>query len=256
MGPSAIALWHALMATANKARWPRDFSVAISTLRSKTGISKDALYTARNQLKQKGRIDYRERKGNQSTVYRIIPFASEKQTQQAQAPPPVSEYQTQTPTQSTTQSSTQTPTQTPNSHKQNKNININETLSVHQSAIPQEEDEEADDGLTDLLEEIFFDGSISEGWRPSVREAITAMYRGRGISVGGRFIGQVKVRERLRDLCSESVQWAVEKMVDSGEVRNPVAYLMACLYNAPVDYDAAISIQVERDWGQGPRIGR
>ncbi len=106
MSPSAIALWHALMSIDNKARWPRDFSVAISTLRSKTGIGKDAIYTARNQLKQKGRIAYRERKGNQSTLYHIISFASG--------------LQTQTPTQTPTQVPMQTPTQTPNNNKPNQ----------------------------------------------------------------------------------------------------------------------------------------
>lgn len=242
------------MATANKARWPRDFSVAISTLRSKTGISKDALYTARNQLKQKGRIEYRERKGNQSTVYRIIPFASEKPMQQAQAPPAVSEFQTQTPTQTPTQSSTQTPTQTPNNHKQNKNINLNETSIIYPPCGTADEiGEDEEDELTEILNDIFIDNTVPLMWRDTVSETITQMYKAPGISVSGRFVKQQNVRKRLRDLSNESVQWAVEKLAECEEVRNPTAYLMACLYNAPVNYDVAINIEVERDCG--PRRG-
>lgn len=120
MSPSAIALWFALMDTANRAGWPRDFSIAISTLRSKTRYGKDAIYAARNQLKQKGRIDFRERKGNLSTVYQIISFASDYQTQQPPYTGRVSEYQTQIPTQHPTQLPTQYPTQLPNNNKLNK----------------------------------------------------------------------------------------------------------------------------------------
>ena len=79
--PNAIALWHALMATANKAHWPGDFSVAISTLLSKTGMGKDAVYSARNLLRQKGRIDFQEKKGRGATAYILIPFVPDKPTQ-------------------------------------------------------------------------------------------------------------------------------------------------------------------------------
>ena len=83
---SAIALWHALMHVANKAGWPEEFAVAISTLESKTGLKKDAVIRARNRLQQAGRIKFRSRSGQQSAIYSIIPFeveaiASQKQTQ-------------------------------------------------------------------------------------------------------------------------------------------------------------------------------
>lgn len=72
---SAINLWHALMHVANKAGWPEEFAVAISTLESKTGLKKDAIIRARNQLQQSGRIKFRSRSGRQSAVYKIIPFS-------------------------------------------------------------------------------------------------------------------------------------------------------------------------------------
>ncbi|MDP4095455.1 DnaD domain protein [Paenibacillus sp. P96] len=80
---SAIVLWHALMHTCNRAGWPDEFAVAISTLSNKTGLKKDAINRARNRLQQVGRIDFQSRSGQQSAIYRIIPFqvAAQKTTQ-------------------------------------------------------------------------------------------------------------------------------------------------------------------------------
>jgi len=89
---SAISLWHALVHIANKAGWPEEFAVAISTLESKTGLKKDAIIRARNRLRQVGRINFRSRTGRQSAIYQVISFeisvakndtiASFKKTQQ------------------------------------------------------------------------------------------------------------------------------------------------------------------------------
>ena len=69
----AINLWHALMATANKAGWTSRFQVAISTLELKTGLTnRKAVERARNELAQRGRITWRSRPGNQSAEYSII----------------------------------------------------------------------------------------------------------------------------------------------------------------------------------------
>lgn len=140
LGTSAIALWFALMDTANRAGWPRDFSVAISTLRSKTGMSKDAIYRARNQLQQKERLCYKERKGNLSTIYQLIPFEEEKShqfstgfftnvsTNNQQNFPQVelaAEFQTQSATQTATQSATQTATQTATNNRLEKKREYN-----------------------------------------------------------------------------------------------------------------------------------
>ena len=69
---NAVNLWHALMATANKARWAEWFTVAISLLETKTGLNKKAVERARNELRQKGFIDWDKRGGNQSAKYNII----------------------------------------------------------------------------------------------------------------------------------------------------------------------------------------
>ena len=96
-----IVLWHALMSICNKTHWQDSFTVSISTLNLKTRLSRQAIYKARNKLRQLNRIDFKERRGNQSTVYQIIPFVSTTETQS----------DTQTDTQSNTQLHTQTDTQ-------------------------------------------------------------------------------------------------------------------------------------------------
>ena len=78
---SARNLWHALMHTANRAKWLDEFTVAISTLEAKTGMSRSAVYRARNELSQYGRISFRNRDGKQSSVYAIIPFVCHTDTQ-------------------------------------------------------------------------------------------------------------------------------------------------------------------------------
>lgn len=87
---SAIALWHALMHINNKAGWIPEFTVAISTLETKTGLKKGAIIRARNRLQQVGRIDFRSRNGQLSAIYKIIPFEFQNGTQ--------SETQTETQT--------------------------------------------------------------------------------------------------------------------------------------------------------------
>lgn len=72
LSTSAIALWHALMHINNKAGWAEEFTVAASVLCIKTGLSDRTIRNARNELKQKGRIDWKTRKGNQSAVYKMI----------------------------------------------------------------------------------------------------------------------------------------------------------------------------------------
>lgn len=67
----SISLWHALMYQANKTGWRSEFSVAISTLELRTGLKRSAIYRARNILRQLGIIDFKERPGNQSSVYTI-----------------------------------------------------------------------------------------------------------------------------------------------------------------------------------------
>lgn len=74
----AITLWHALMATANKAGWVSKFAVAISTLEAKTSLNKKAIERARNELAQKGYIGWNKRNGNLSAEYYINSLCDKK----------------------------------------------------------------------------------------------------------------------------------------------------------------------------------
>ncbi len=78
---SARNLWHALMHTANRAGWITEFTVAISTLEAKTGMSRAALYRARNVLQQAKRISFAKRGGNLCATYTIFPLVSQYETQ-------------------------------------------------------------------------------------------------------------------------------------------------------------------------------
>ncbi|EKN67851.1 DnaD domain protein [Schinkia azotoformans] len=69
LSTSAIALWHALVHINNKAGWQREFTVAVSVLCVKTGLSERTISNVRNELRQKNFIDFKSRKGNKSAVY-------------------------------------------------------------------------------------------------------------------------------------------------------------------------------------------
>lgn len=116
---SSIVLWHALMHINNKCGWKVEFPVAISSIQNKTGLSKSSILRARNQLKQVGRITFKERTGNLSTVYRIVAFHTD----------------TQSGTQSGTQTVTQSGTQTDTIHKL-KETKLKETI-IKKEAVAQ-----------------------------------------------------------------------------------------------------------------------
>ena len=76
LSTSAIALWHAIVHVNNKAGWPEEFTVAVSVLCVKTGLSERTINNARNDLKMGGLIDFRSRKGNKSAVYKVIDLSA------------------------------------------------------------------------------------------------------------------------------------------------------------------------------------
>ena len=77
----ARELWSVLMDVANKAFWAKEFTVPIDELERRSGMSRSSIYTARNELKEHGRITFISRGGSASTVYAIIPFVSATKTQ-------------------------------------------------------------------------------------------------------------------------------------------------------------------------------
>ena len=101
---SDICLWHALMYMANRFYW-KEFNVPMLTLLSESKLTKNDLYKSRNKLKQFGLLDFKERGGNKSTIYKMNSV--------------VSLYGTQNGTQIITQDMTQSMAQ---SMAQNVNI--------------------------------------------------------------------------------------------------------------------------------------
>jgi DnaD/phage-associated family protein len=66
-----IALWHAIVRIANKSRWQEWFTVASITLVQLTGLSPEGVKKARNELKQRGLIDFKPDKGR-ATRYKLV----------------------------------------------------------------------------------------------------------------------------------------------------------------------------------------
>ncbi|MBX6361973.1 MAG: hypothetical protein IRZ03_18105 [Acidobacterium ailaaui] len=100
MPSDAIALWHALHAVCNKAGWPKEFTVANSTLQAKAGLSRVKLDRWRGFLKDKGLILYKKSdKVNEAGKYTLIPFN------------PIVQNDTQDDTQDDTRNDTQGDTQ-------------------------------------------------------------------------------------------------------------------------------------------------
>lgn len=71
---TAIHLWQTLVRIASKYGLHGEFTVSIETLGVKTGLKRSVIYTAIDVLRDKGRIEVKRRKGNQSAKYRLIPF--------------------------------------------------------------------------------------------------------------------------------------------------------------------------------------
>lgn len=73
-----IALWYALMYINNKCNWTEWFSVSNQVLSIQTGLSRSGILKARNELKQKGYIDFKAR-GTEATLYKLIPMSKSTQ---------------------------------------------------------------------------------------------------------------------------------------------------------------------------------
>ncbi len=94
------------MAIANRFSW-EEFNAPILTLLSESSLTKNELYKSRNKLKQLGLIDFKERGGNKSTIYKVYSIVSLYGKQ----------IGTQNMTQVVTQSMTQIGSQIVNIHK-------------------------------------------------------------------------------------------------------------------------------------------
>ncbi|KXB33967.1 hypothetical protein HMPREF3187_01576 [Aerococcus christensenii] len=71
-------LYHALLDVNNKCFWKEWFEVANSRLEAYTALTRQSISKARNELKQKGLIDFKTN-GTKATSYKIIQLYSEKE---------------------------------------------------------------------------------------------------------------------------------------------------------------------------------
>ncbi|MGE5409436.1 MAG: hypothetical protein ACM3MI_00645 [Clostridiales bacterium] len=74
LSKGSISLWYALMHTNNKCHWLKKFSVPMSVLQSKSGLSKKELILARKALVSSGRITLFEHSSREAAIYTINPF--------------------------------------------------------------------------------------------------------------------------------------------------------------------------------------
>ena len=116
---SAISLWHALMHINNKTGWKDEFTVALSVLSIKSGLSLRAVTNARKELTQKERIKWKSRNGNKAAQYTVNSFVGELQELYADK---VADNATDKVTRKPTDSYTDNAT-TLNKHKHKQNIN-------------------------------------------------------------------------------------------------------------------------------------
>ena len=72
-----VSLYFALLHVCNKSNWTEWFQVPNQVLSVLTGLSRSGILKARNELKQKGLIDFKER-GTKATLYKLI-IANSKQ---------------------------------------------------------------------------------------------------------------------------------------------------------------------------------
>ena len=72
---SARLVWFSLMHWCNRTGWKKEFNLAMSLIESDTGLSRRTIERARTALQEEGLIEVRQRSGNQSPIYKIIPLS-------------------------------------------------------------------------------------------------------------------------------------------------------------------------------------
>ena len=78
---SARIVWFSLIHFCNKTGWKAEFNLAMSALETDTGLSRRTIERARSILQEAGLIHLKARAGNQSPIYKIIPFVRQYDAQ-------------------------------------------------------------------------------------------------------------------------------------------------------------------------------
>ncbi len=144
LSSSAQALYTNLFNINNKCNWIIEFTVANLTLQTLTGLSRQALDRARNELIQKRYISYKKGSGNNAGKYSINNLCVDFVTQN----------DTQTITQSDTQSNTQSGHSACTLYKHKQNINKKENIkekNQFEQIISEIENVEVKNALVDFI---------------------------------------------------------------------------------------------------------
>lgn len=80
-----------------------------------------------------------------------------------------------------------------------------------------------------------------------VRLVVEVLCCGGEVEVGKGRVPPVLVRKRMKELTCEHVRYALDNMAAGDKpIRNPRAYLLASLFNAPVTWDMAGAVRAEQ----------
>ena len=94
------------------------------------------------------------------------------------------------------------------------------------------------DELNGLIAGLELDLYEDRRFAQAVEQAIRAMYRAEEIKVNGQIVPQSAVRDVLRRLTIDHVDFVLAQLCDLNPdepIRRGQAYLISCIYNAPVD---------------------
>ena len=86
--------------------------------------------------------------------------------------------------------------------------------------------------LTDRLMLDFYD---DKEFADAIRQAIRTMYESDYVRVNGQKIPRSAVVDVLNHLTVDHIDYVHQKLCECGEVVNGTAFLISCLYNAPID---------------------
>ncbi len=91
-------------------------------------------------------------------------------------------------------------------------------------------------GLDAILTPLHLDSFFDQVFAQSVKQAIQTMYGLKSLSVNGTKIDNAAIRERLRLLTIDHIDYVEKQLNDLPfSVTNGERYLMTCIYNAPID---------------------
>jgi hypothetical protein len=125
-----VSLYFALLHVCNKSNWTEWFQAPNQVLSVLTGLSRSGILKARNELKQKGLIDFKER-GTKATLYKlIIANSKQKSTQDSTQAEKTIANSTQESKQESTQDSTQAERTIANSTQDSKQESKQDSTQV------------------------------------------------------------------------------------------------------------------------------